>query len=112
MPESDTLLASLVSSFPGNTENIATEALSHILATSDASLEALNDVVRSGVRDVTPVVKVSTQVTHPDGTNLTWLGLTRTAPNVCLLKSSSGRTSRPTNRIVTSTDCPKTGQLS
>ena len=86
MTEGDTLLASLVSSFPGNTENIATEALSHILATSDASLEALNDVVRSGVRDVAPVAKVSTQSCTPMGHDLTWLGLTRTAPNGCLLK--------------------------
>ena len=30
MPDNDTLLAYLVSSFPGNTENIATEALRHV----------------------------------------------------------------------------------
>ena len=64
MAENDTLLANLVSRFPGNTENIATEALSHILTNSDASIEALNDVVRSGVGDVKlkPIVGVSTQV--------------------------------------------------
>ena len=42
MPNNDTLLAYLVSSFPGNTENIATEALRHIFSHSDASVEALN----------------------------------------------------------------------
>ena len=50
MPDNDTLLAYLVSSFPGNTENIATEALRHIFDHSDASVEALNDVVQSGAR--------------------------------------------------------------
>lgn len=68
MPESDTLLAYLVSSFPGNTENIATEALRHIFDQSDASIEALNDVVQSGVRGIEPIQKVRTQVVHADGT--------------------------------------------
>ena len=68
MADNDALLAYLVSSFPGNTENIATETLGHILARSDASIEALNDVVQSGVRDVKPIAGVQTQVLHPDGT--------------------------------------------
>ena len=68
MPESDTLLAFLVSRFPGNTENIATEALRHIFDQSDASIEALNDVVQSGVRGIHPIQKVMTQVVHADGT--------------------------------------------
>ena len=68
MPDNDTLLAYLVSSFPGNTENIATEALKHIFLHSDASVEALNDVVRSGVRGVRPIAKVASQVSQADGT--------------------------------------------
>ncbi len=68
MPESDTLLAYLVSSFPGNTENIATEALRHIFDNSDASVEALNDVVQSGVRGAEPITRVESQVIGPDGT--------------------------------------------
>lgn len=68
MPDNDTLLAYLVSSFPGNTENIATEALRHIFDRSDASVEALNDVVQSGVRGVKPVTKVHSQVIQADGT--------------------------------------------
>ena len=67
MPNNDTLLAYLVASFPGNTEDIATEALGHIFERSDASVEALNDVVRSGVRGVAPITKVRTQVIHADG---------------------------------------------
>ena len=67
MPDNDTLLAYLVSSFPGNTENIATEALRHIFDHSDASIEALNDEVRSGVGGVNPVTAVKSQVVHADG---------------------------------------------
>ena len=68
MPDSDTLLAYLVSSFPGNTENIATEALRHIFDRSDACGEALNDVIRSGVRGVNAVTAVQSQVVQADGT--------------------------------------------
>ena len=68
MPNNDTLLAYLVASFPGNTENIATEALRHIFERSEASVEALNDAIKSGVRGVNPITKVQTQVIHADGT--------------------------------------------
>ena len=68
MAENDTLLAYLVSSFPGNTENIATEALKHILSNSNSAIEALNDVVRSGVYDLKPIIGVRTQVVSTDGT--------------------------------------------
>ena len=68
MPNTDTLLAYLVASFPGNTEDIATEALGHIFERSDASIEALNDVIRSGARGVSPITRVRTQVIHADGT--------------------------------------------
>jgi hypothetical protein len=68
MPYSDEMLASLVSSFPGNTENIATEGLRHVFDHSDASVEALNDVAGSGVRNLQPIVKVLTQVVGEDGT--------------------------------------------
>ena len=68
MPDNDTLLAYLVSRFPGNTENIATEALRHVFDHSDASVEALNDVVQSGVRGVAPITIVKSQVIQADGT--------------------------------------------
>ena len=68
MPDNDTLLAYLVSSFPGNTENIATEVLRHIFRNWDASIVALNDVVQSGVRGINPVKTVQSQVIHADGT--------------------------------------------
>lgn len=74
MAESDTLLANLVWRFPGHQEDIATEALAHILAKSDASVEALNDVVQSGVRDVKPIKDVRTQVLHADGSQPDMVG--------------------------------------
>ncbi|MDE2935626.1 MAG: hypothetical protein OXP37_02155 [Chloroflexota bacterium] len=77
MPYADELLANLVSSFPGNTENIATEALRHVFDLSDASVEALNDVVGSGVRDLEPIAKVRTQVVGADGTQPDLVGFDR-----------------------------------
>ena len=68
MPDTDTLLAYLVSSFPGNTENIATEALRHIFDHSDACGVALNDVIQSGVRGVNAVTTIKSQVIQADGT--------------------------------------------
>ena len=64
----DMLLAYLVSSFPGRTEDIATEALCHVFRHSDAFVEALGDVVQSGVRDIDPIDTVKTQVIGRDGT--------------------------------------------
>ncbi len=68
MPDNDTLLAYLASSFPGNTENIATETLRHIFDRSDACGVALNDVIQSGVRGVNPITTVKSQVFQPDWT--------------------------------------------
>ena len=68
MSDDDTLLAYLVSSFPGRTEDIATEALRHVFGHSDACVEALNGVVQSGVRGIDPIVTVKTQVIGVDGT--------------------------------------------
>ena len=75
MPDNDTLLAYLVSSFPGNTENIATEALRHIFDHSNASVEALNDVVQSGVQGIQPISRVNSQVIQADGTRPDLVGL-------------------------------------
>ena len=75
MPENDTLLANLVSRFPGKTEDIATETLKHIFDRSNASVEALNDVVRSGVRGVKPITYVKSQVGQSDGTRPDLVGL-------------------------------------
>lgn len=67
MSRADALLAYLVSSFPGNTENIATEALRHVFDHSDASIEALNEITRSGVGAIKPIAYIKSQVIHDDG---------------------------------------------
>ncbi len=77
MPQANELLANLVASFPGNTENIATEALRHIFDHSDASVEALNEVAGSGVGKLEPVVRVLTQVVGEDDTQPDPVGLDR-----------------------------------
>lgn len=86
MADNDTLLAYLVSSFPGNTENIATEALKHIFLRSNASMEALNDVVRSGARGVSPIVAVETQVGQVDGTRPDLVGFDETGKERVLIE--------------------------
>ena len=86
MPDNDTLLAYLVSSFPGNTENIATEALRHIFDLSNAAVDALNDVVQSGVRGVKPITGVKTQVIQPDGTRPDLVGFDETGTQRVLVE--------------------------
>lgn len=66
--DGNALLRHLASMFRGNTEDVATEALWHLLDKSTACREALNDVLRSGVRDLKPIVKVRTQVIGLRGT--------------------------------------------
>ena len=75
MTENDTLLAHLSPSFTSQTENIAVEALGYILNTYAGSKEGLDDVVRSGVRNVNPVVKVHTQASGLDGTRPDLVGV-------------------------------------
>ena len=87
MAEIDTLLAHLSPSFTSQTENIAVEALGYILNKYSGSREGLDDVVRSGVRNVNPVVKVSTQVTALDGTRPDLVGLDESAAERVLVEA-------------------------
>ena len=75
MAEIDTLLAHLSPSFTSQTENIAVEALGYVLNKYSGSREGLDDVVRSGVRNVKPVVKVRTQASALDGTRPDLVGV-------------------------------------
>ncbi|MCY4068260.1 MAG: hypothetical protein OXE79_04005 [Acidimicrobiaceae bacterium] len=68
MSESNTLLAHLVSNFPGRTEDIASEALLHIFNHCDACMDALNVVAQSGVSDIEPIATVKSQVVGAEGT--------------------------------------------
>ena len=75
MAENDTLLAHLSPSFTSQTENIAVEALGYVLNKYAGSREGLDDVVRTGVRNVKSVVKVRTQASAPDGTRPDLVGV-------------------------------------
>ena len=75
MDESDTLLSHLVSRFPGNAENIATEALAYILNESPSCREALGNLLMEGGVDVGPIDSVNTQVTGPGGVIPDLIGL-------------------------------------
>ncbi len=86
MPDNDTLLAYLVSSFPGNTEDIATEALRHIFDHSDACGVALNDVIQSGVRGVNAITAVRSQVLKADGTRPDLVGFDETGMERVLIE--------------------------
>ena len=86
MPDNDTLLAYLVPSFPGNTEDIATEALRHIFDHSDACGVALNDVIHSGVRGVNAITAVRSQVLQADGTRPDLVGFDETGTERVLIE--------------------------
>ncbi len=76
MANGDSLLAYLSPWFTTQTENIAVEALGYILNKSSKCREALDDVVRSGVKNVNPVDKVRTQASRfQDGTRPDLVGL-------------------------------------
>ena len=75
MADNDTLLAHLSPRLTQRTEDIAVEALGYILNKSAASREALDDVVRTGVRNANPVARVRTQVIGPDGARPDLVGL-------------------------------------
>ena len=75
MSRADTLLAHLCRLFAPQTENVAVEALGYVLNKYAGTREGLDDVVRSGVRDVKPVVKVCTQVSNLDGTRPDLVGI-------------------------------------
>ena len=64
-----TLLEALALSSPfrGRTEDIAVEALGHILSSSEAARAALSDVVDAGGAQVGPIARVRTQVTGKKG---------------------------------------------
>lgn len=57
----------LASPFRGRTEDIAVEALGHILSASAAARAALSDIVDAGGAQVGPIARVRTQVTGEKG---------------------------------------------
>ena len=67
MPDDTTLLAYLVPKLTSQVENAATDALGYILNKSDASLNAMNGLLREGGFEVPPIARMETQVAYEDG---------------------------------------------
>lgn len=66
--QNQTLLAKLAPIFGHQTENIAVEALGHILSESEAARRALSDVLRTDGEEVGKIARVKTQVSGEEGT--------------------------------------------
>ena len=67
MPEKRTsLLAKISPMFSGRTEDVAVEALGHILNSSESARDALSEVLRIGGAEVGKIAEVETQVTIED----------------------------------------------
>ena len=62
-----TLLANLTGMFVSQTENVAVEALGHILSGSEAARDALSDVLQAGGAGVGKIAQVRTQEIGEDG---------------------------------------------
>ena len=62
MPAESTLLAHLTPRLTDRVEDMAVEALGYIFSKSPSSIDALNRVLKSGVTELSPVMRVQTQV--------------------------------------------------
>ncbi len=67
MTEDRTLLAHVVLKLATHPENIAVEALEHILSSSAPTRIALGNLLQTGGADIGPIVRVETQVTGEEG---------------------------------------------
>lgn len=67
MPEDQTLFAHLALKLAHHPENIAVEALGHILSTSPAAVRALEDVLQTGGAEVGEIAQVQTQASDAEG---------------------------------------------
>ena len=67
MAEDRTLLAHVVLKLATHPENVAVEALGHILSSSPPTRIALENLLRAGGADIGPIVRVETQVSGEEG---------------------------------------------
>ena len=67
MTEDQTLLAHLTLKLASHPENIAVEALGHILSTSPASIRALEDMLQTGGSEIGKIAQVQTQASDEEG---------------------------------------------
>ena len=67
MAEDQTLLAHITLKLASHPENIAVEALGHILSTSPAAVRALEDMLQTGGSEVGKIAQVQTQASDEEG---------------------------------------------
>ena len=67
MSDDATLMAHLIPRITNQVEDAATDALGYILNRSEASREALTDLLREGGFPMPPIARVATQVAYEDG---------------------------------------------
>ena len=82
-----TLLAKLAPLFGPQTENLAVEALGHILSGSEAARRALSAVVRAGGAEIGEVAQVRTQATGEDGARPDLVGLDESGEEKLLIEA-------------------------
>ncbi len=82
-----TLLAKLAPLFGPQTENLAVEALGHILSGSEAARRALSAVVRAGGAEIGEVAQVRTQATGEDGARPDLVGLDKSGQERLLIEA-------------------------
>ena len=87
-----TLLEALATgaAFRGRTEDIAVEALGHILSTSEAARAALPDVVDTGGAPVGAIDRVRTQVTGEEGARPDLVGFDESGQERVLIEAKFG----------------------
>ncbi|WP_419937000.1 hypothetical protein [Candidatus Palauibacter sp.] len=82
-----TLLAKLAPQFSVQTENVAVEALGHILSGSKEARSALADVLNSGGADLGHIAQVDTQVTGREGERPDLVGFDRDGEKRLLIEA-------------------------
>ena len=82
-----TLLAQLAPMFGPQTENVAVEALGHILSGSEAARSALSELLLAGGAGVGPVAQVRTQDVGEDGARPDLVGLDHTGEERVLIEA-------------------------
>ena len=108
MVDHPTLFAQMALKFADHPENIAVEALGHILSQSPLARQGLEDVLRSGGSQIGSITRVETQLSGEDGARPDlagfdeqgvihllieakfWAGLTDNQPNNYLARLSDG----------------------
>ena len=99
MADSDTLLAHLTGMLTSRIEDTASQALGYILRKSPKCREALDDLIRSGVKDVAAIGEVRNQSFRNDGTIPDLVGLDENRVERVLIEAKFRANLQPTQPV-------------